>query len=434
MRVLQVHNKYRPGWGGEDTVADLEADLLRRNGHQVERLSAWTGELDGAGPLRLVAAGLGAVWSRRGYAAMQRAIAGFSPDLVHVHNEFPLFSPSIFWACDRAAVPVVQTLHNYRFACADAILFRNDRPCQRCVARFPWPALRHRCYGSSLLRTASVAARNVVHGWLGTYRNKVHAYIALTESSKELLVWAGLPEARVYVKPNFQAVLEKLVAPRLPQLVFAGSMIRAKGLHLLLQAWQKLHPTGHRLLLIGDGPDCASLQHETAGDFSIVWCGAQPREKVLEAVAMSRYAVMASLTYESFPMFVLEALSAGTPLIVPNHGAFPVMVSDGKEGLHFSAGNVASLATTLRAALSIPEHVWMKWSDNARSKYLREYTAETNYAQLLAIYEQAMAFSHARRRSHTSLPSLNPAPLPQTPCAGIPDREEKVQFSHRAAP
>ena len=405
MRVLQVHNRYRPGWGGEDTVADLEADLLRRHGHAVERLSAWNAELDGAGPLRLLAAGLGAVWSRRGYAAMQRAITCFSPDIVHVHNEFPLFSPSIFWACNRAGVPVVQTMHNYRFACANALLFRGDRPCERCVARLPWSAFRHRCYGSSLLRTVAVTARNVVHRWLGTYRNKVHAYIALTEFSRELLVWAGLPEARVFVKPNFQSFSERLVAPRLPQLVFAGWMTQAKGLHLLLQAWQEIHPAGHRLLLFGDGPDRAALQHLTAGDSSIVWCGTQSREKVVEAVAMSRYAVMASLVYENFPMSALEALSAGTPLIVPNHGAFAVMVSDGKEGLHFSAGDAASLAATLRKALSVPEHIWIKWSGNARNKYLREYTAETNYAQLLAIYEQASAFSHSRRKSHLHLAS-----------------------------
>src|SRR5579859_3800032 len=61
MRILQVHNTYRPRWGGEDTVVDLEANLLRRNGHEVARLSAWTGELERASPLRLIAAGFGTV-------------------------------------------------------------------------------------------------------------------------------------------------------------------------------------------------------------------------------------------------------------------------------------------------------------------------------------------------------------------------------------
>ncbi len=81
----------------------LEADLLRRHGHEVEQLFAWTKELDGAGALRLFAAGVGTVWSLRGYSMMKKAIARFSPDIVHAHNTFPLLSPSIFWAADNAS-------------------------------------------------------------------------------------------------------------------------------------------------------------------------------------------------------------------------------------------------------------------------------------------------------------------------------------------
>lgn len=397
MRVLQVHNKYRPGWGGEDTVAGLEVDLLRRHGHEVERLSAWTGELEGAGPLRLFAAGLGAVWSLRGYLSVKRAIAALSPDLVHVHNDFPLLSPGIFWACGRAGVPVVQTMHNYRFACANAVLLRNDRPCEDCVGRFPWPALRHRCYGSSLSGTAAVAARNVFHRWLGTYKNKVQAHIALTSFSKDLLVRAGLPQKRVFVKPNFQSVPQLPVLPRLPRFVFAGWMMRAKGLHLLLQAWHKIRSASHELLIIGDGPERGALEPSCAKDARVVWCGTQPRQKVIELVAASRYAVVPSLGYENFPMSVLEALSLGTPVIAPDHGAFPHIISNDREGLFFSAGDAASLESALRAVIAAPESVWTQWSVNARNKFLREYTEQVNYAQLLAIYEKAIACFREQR-------------------------------------
>ena len=420
MRVLQVHNKYRPGWGGEDTVANLEANLLRRHGHEVERLSAWTGELEGAGSLRLFAAGLGAVWSLRGYLGVKRAIAAVSPDLVHVHNDFPLLSPSIFWACHRAGVPVVHTMHNYRFACANAVLLRNDRPCEDCVSRFPWPALRYRCYGSSLSRTASVAARNVFHRWLGTYKHKVHAYIALTSFSKDLLVRSGLPEERVFVKPNFQPVPQLPVLPRLPRFVFAGWMVREKGLHLLLQAWQKIRPASHELLLIGDGSERAALERLCAPSFTpsqtndarVVWLGLQPRPKVFELVSGSRYAIVPSLCYENFPMSVLEALSAGTPVIAPDHGAFPQILSNDCEGLLFSAGDAASLENALRVALAAPESVWTQWSVSARNRFLREYTEQENYAQLMAIYEKAIGCfeeqrsAAARRKPSKAVPGV----------------------------
>lgn len=413
MRVLQVHNKYRPGWGGEDTVVHLEADLLRRHGHEVERLTAWTGELEGVGPLRLFAAGFGAVWSLRGYLGVKRAIAAVSPDLVHVHNDFPLLSPGIFWACHRAGVPVVHTMHNYRLACANAVLLRNDRPCEDCVGRFPWPALRHRCHSSSLSRTASVAARNVIHRWLGTYKRKVQAHIALTSFSKDFLVRAGLPSERIFVKPNFQSVPQLPVSPRLPRFVFAGWMTRAKGLHLLLQAWQKIRPAGYELLVIGDGPERAVLEPSCSLSLTndtnsahVVWLGPQPRQKVLELVSASRFVVVPSLAYENFPMSVLEALSAGTPVIAPDHGAFPRILSNYREGLLFSAGDAASLENALHVALAAPESVWTQWSANARNKFLREYTEQENYAQLMSIYEKAIAsFKEERTAAARHKPS-----------------------------
>ena len=405
LRILQVHNKYRPGWGGEETVVALEADLLRQHGHEVEQAFAWTKELDGASALRLFSAGLGTVWSFRGYSMMKKAIARFSPDIIHVHNTFPLLSPSVFWAADRAAVPVVQTLHNYRLTCANALLLREDQPCQECVGHFPWPGLRHRCFGSSLSRTAAVTSMNVIHRWLGTYHTKVHAFIALTAFSKEILTRAGLPRERIHLKPNFSPATVKLTSPRLHRFVFAGRIARFKGAHMLLEAWARLASSGHQLLMVGDGPDRAVLERRFAAYANIVWCGNQSRENVLDLIAASRWLVLPSLAYENFPMSVLEALSAGTPVIVPNHGAFAAVVSEGVEGLMFSACDSGSLSTVLQTALEASEGAWTQLSANARNQHLSEYTARSNYAQLMSIYEQA-AESFRGVKSRTRNPEI----------------------------
>jgi len=380
---------------------DLEANLLRDNGHEVARLSVWTRELEGASLIRLMAAGFGSVWSFRGYSMMKKAIARFSPDVVHVHNTFPLLSPSVFWAADRAGVPVVQTLHNYRLTCANSLLLRNDRPCQECVGHVPWSGLRHRCFGSSFSRTAAVSSMNVVHRWLGTYQTKVHAFIVLTPFSKEILARAGLPREKVFVKPNFSPTISQLTSPRLRRFMFAGQIVHFKGVHLLLEAWARLAPAGHQLLIVGDGPARSELERRFAAQANISWCGNQPREKVIGLLAGSRWLVLPSLAYENFPMSVLEALSVGTPVIVPHHGAFAAIVSNGVEGLAFSAGDGASLSRALQSALAASEADWVQWSANARNKHLSEYTDQTNYAQLISIYQQAVeAFQRGRGRSH----------------------------------
>ncbi len=410
LRVLQVYNEYR-SHGGEDTVVHLEAELLRQHGHQVELLRVSTKELDGTGLFRLVAAGMGTVWSLRGYSMMKKAIARFSPDIVHVHNTFPLLSPSVFWAADRAGVPVVQTLHNYRLTCANSLLLREDRPCQECVGHFPWPGLRHRCFASSFSRTAAVTSMNVIHRWLGTYQTKVHAFIVLTGFSKEILARAGLPRERIHVKPNFSSATVRLMAPRLRRFIFAGRIARFKGVHLLLEAWTGLASAGHQLLMVGDGPDRVELERRFAAQANIVWCGNQPREKVIDLIAASRWLVLPSLAYENFPMSVLEALSAGTPVIVPNHGAFAAIISNEVEGLLSCAGDAASLSVALRAALDASESAWMRWSENARNKHLSEYTARSNYAQLMFIYQEA-AESFQRIKGRARHPEVAEAAAP----------------------
>lgn len=372
----------------------------------MDRLSVWTGELNGASVARLLAAGFGTTWSFRGYSAVKKEIRRHSPDILHVHNTFPLLSPSIFWAAGSERVPVVQTLHNFRLACANALLLLNGVPCQKCVGHFPWPAIRHRCYRHSFWQTAAVTSKNVVHRWLGTFQTKVHAYIALTEFSKEILVRSGLPRERVFVKPNFNADPGEPANSRRRAVVFAGEISRPKGVHLLLEAWSSMAPAGHRLMVFGDGPDRAELERQHSGNSSIVWRGPQSRTTVIQAVARSRWLALPSLAYESCPMSVLEAFSVGTPVIVPDHGAFVAIVSDRKDGLFFSAGQTRSLAATLRCALDAAEGDWARWSSNARNKYLREYTDEANYPRLMSIYQQAIkCFEESRMAAGTEQPS-----------------------------
>jgi len=201
------------------------------------------------------------------------------------------------------------------------------------------------------------------------------------------------------------------MAPRLRRFIFAGRIARFKGVHLLLEAWTGLASAGHQLLMVGDGPDRVELERRFAAQANIVWCGNQPREKVIDLIAASRWLVLPSLAYENFPMSVLEALSAGTPVIVPNQGAFAAMVSDGVEGLLFPGGDAASLSTALRAALDADEGAWRRWSENARNKHLTEYAAQSNYAQLMFIYREA-AESFQRIKDRARHPEVAEAAVP----------------------
>lgn len=390
IRVLQVQNQHAPGWGGEETVVALEKRMLRDRGHVVEDFQVSNARLKNAHPFWQILAAPSFLWSRRSYAMLRRRIAEFEPDVVHVHNTFPELSPSVFWAARRAGVPVVQTLHNFRHVCANALLLRDSVRCEECVGRAGCSALRHRCYADSLSRTAVVVATSVLHRSIGTYSRDVDAFITLNDFNREIFRRGGLPDSKLFVKPNFVPASQLGNCPRKRQAVFVGAMMPSKGVHLLLKAWSIAALVGFELRLIGDGPERKPLEREFAHLGNIAWCGRLERSLILERMAESRVLVFPSLAYENCPMVVLEALSVATPVVGANHSSLAAIVQHQREGLLFQAGDAQALASALREALHADDHTWSRWSSTARQTHAERYSDAVNYQQLIAIYRNVM--------------------------------------------
>src|SRR5215471_2618973 len=122
MKILMLHNRYLIP-GGEDECAAAEAALLARHGHEVELLEEDNRRLEELGTARTA---LRTLWSSESFKRVETKLREERFDLLHVHNFFPLWSPSVFYAAANTGVPVVQTLHNYRLICANSIFFREN--------------------------------------------------------------------------------------------------------------------------------------------------------------------------------------------------------------------------------------------------------------------------------------------------------------------
>ena len=389
LRVLQVHNHYSPGWGGEDTVVQLEAQLLRDRGHVVAEFTASTAALKNGPLFRQMLAVPSFLWSPQSYKSLCQKIWEFQPDVVHVHNTFPRLSPSVFWASRRAGVPVVQTLHNFRHVCANALLIREDRQCEKCVGHPSLPALRHRCYAGSLARTAVIVALNALHWKLGTYTRAVDTYITLNDFNRQVFLRGDFPGHKLVVKPNFVPV-SNLDRPRKPQVVFAGAMSQSKGVRLLLEAWDIAALEGFNLLLVGDGPERKALEEQYAQLSRVTWCGRLSRPEVLKHIATSRILAFPSLAYENCPMVLLEALSVATPVVAANHPGLQTIIRHQREGLLFQSGDPQALALALRNALLADHDTWSRWSSAARRTQAERYSENVSYHQLISIYRSVI--------------------------------------------
>jgi glycosyltransferase involved in cell wall biosynthesis len=230
-RVLLVHNAYQQR-GGEDAVVEAEAALLREHGHEVTLYTRHNDEVQGSSRLALARDTL---WSPRTGRDLQALIGQHRPDVVHVHNSFPLVSPSVYWAAARAGLPVVQTLHNFRLLCPQALLLREGRICEDCVGRVPWRAVQHGCYRGSAVQSAAVAGMLQLHRGLGTWQRKVTLYIALNAFCRDKFIEGGLPAERIRIKPNFIDLPAPAPQPR-EGFLFVGRFSLEKGLAVLAQA------------------------------------------------------------------------------------------------------------------------------------------------------------------------------------------------------
>lgn len=201
MRILQLHNLYKIP-GGEDVVVQAEKTLLENYGHEVVLLQADNHNITSFFSQTMTA--LNTVYSFSAKKRVQAEIAKFQPDIVHVHNFFPLWSPAVYDACQEARVPVLQTLHNYRLFCPGAFFYRDGKVCEDCLGKFfPWPGVVHRCYRGSRVGSAVLATMQAVHRARGTWKERVNLYIALTEFARHKFIEAGLPADKIVVKPNF---------------------------------------------------------------------------------------------------------------------------------------------------------------------------------------------------------------------------------------
>ena len=160
MKILLVHNFYGSGApSGENTVYLAERKLLCRSGHRVVEFTRHSDEIRGRGAAGVIAGGFSAPWNPFTGLRLADTLKREQPDVMHVHNTFPLISPSLFHAARAFPVATVLTLHNYRLFCAAGIPERFGVPCTDCLERRSvLPALRHGCYRGSRLATLPMAA------------------------------------------------------------------------------------------------------------------------------------------------------------------------------------------------------------------------------------------------------------------------------------
>jgi glycosyltransferase involved in cell wall biosynthesis len=391
MKILFIHNFYQER-GGEDTAREAEMQILRGAGHTVIEFLRSNDEIREYSLGQKVSLAWRTSWSVKTYRQLRALLLQESPNVAHFHNIFPLVSPSAYYACSAAGIPVVQTLHNYRLLCPGGNLFRNGRVCEECIQHSLLRSVVHGCYHDSRPQTAVVAGMLGLHRFLGTWEKHVSQFLVCTEFARKKFVEAGFDAECLTVKPNF------VVADPGPRpapgraALFCGRVSQEKGPELLVKAWMKL-PFAVPLEIAGDGPLRSSLERDCAerGLRDVHFAGWLDRSAVQQRLRDARFLVVPSTCYEGFPLAIAEAYASGVPVIASCHGALAEIVLDGQTGLHFNSGDAISLAAKVEWAWTHPAEM-----DCMGRAARREF--ETKYSASVALRSLETAYERARKR------------------------------------
>jgi len=363
-----------------------ERALLERAGSEVVLYERFNDDIDDSTFRKRCELALDGAWSRRSYDELTKLIRETRPDVAHFHNTFPQISPSAYAACQDNGVPVVQTLHNFRLICANALLTRDGKPCDACVGNTLLPALRHRCYRGSLPATGALVWMLTRNRWHGSYRRLVDRYIALTQFAADRLAMGGLPAEKIVVKPNFLEAARAGGEEREEYAIFVGRLSEEKGVRTMLRAWRAVHSLP--LKIVGDGPLRAELSAIVEQEnLPIELLGQRTRDEILELVGRATLQVLPSEWFEGFPMVLLEAFACGTPVVASDIGSLAEIVGHESTGLLFQAGDAEDLARKVERLATDPSRRALGRS--ARAEYEQKYTPERNLDRLLEIYGQA---------------------------------------------
>lgn len=325
------------------------------------------------------------------------------PDLVHVQHLIKL-STTLLDVCEARGIPTVMTLHDYWFLCPVITLIRRDlRVCDRAgeiaactecemataylnreeagtyyiagmlramMKPEKWAALEHIYAGDfspvydtdDALGPALSALRiGLIRRFM---RDRLDVATVLASPSrflKSTFERNGLGHRGIHHMPNGieTDALQDIPRPADPpplRVLYLGTINKHKGVHVLVDAANRLADLPIEVHIHGTGPDEKYERYlrDLAGNPAIRFGGRYDRDDLPALLGAAHVVVMPSIWYENHPIVIREAFAAGIPVIAPDLGAMPEAIQNGRDGLLYPHGDAEALAALLERLLAEP--------------------------------------------------------------------------------
>ena len=220
--------------------------------------------------------------------------------------------------------------------------------------------------------------------------------------------WAfGLPPDKLVMVPNgvnFEAYAaenkedlsqfrNRFALPQEKIVLFVGRLVHEKGAHVLVNAVPKvLEKVNAKFVIVGNGYMRDQLSDLVRGmglAHKVMFTGFVDDETLRKLQKCADVSVVPSL-FEPFGIVALEAMAAGSPLVVSDTGGLSEIVSHEVDGVKVYAGNPDSLSWGITRVLT-DQGFANRLRANAYRKVQEKYNWDTIAQQTKTVYEAVLS-------------------------------------------
>ena len=384
MKILLVHNFYNMKINsGENNVVENELNLLRNSGHEVLLYSQINEPNQKFSKVELFEMGIRFISGSGSSEEIIQILQREKFDVCHIHNIFPLIGSQVISQIHEAQIPIVQTIHNFRYRCGAGVNSRNGKVCLDCSKNFgKIQLIVHKCYRDSYVQSAAMYFAQ------SKYVEKmklVSIFIVLSAYAKQEIIKFGIPENAIRIKQNFA---NRNIFPQKKfskSVVYAGRLEKEKGVQLLLKSWIESNASqfGWTLKIAGAGSLEGEVEELARNSKGVQYLGLLSKSQLAQEITDCSFSIITSQMLENCPMQIVESLAVSTPVIFrPNEStngfmnpSFSISLPENTENWKFIFDKLDSFDC-------------IELSVAARAEYEEKYSPEVSLASLEEIYRR----------------------------------------------
>ena len=388
MKILICHNYYKDR-GGEDVVFEYEADTLQSKGYDVVLYCKHNKSINSF--IKKIGVFLNFFFSFNTFREVKKIIKKEKPDVAHIHNIFSLISPSIYFVLKRYKIPIIQTIHNFRFFCSNGLCLRNGKICTKCVKN-RFSNIFNICNDKKLYDLFLSVVIYFIRKFR-IYGRLIDYFIVPSTFVKNKMIECGFEKKKIIVKRiplNYKNIILQKNFNNFGKgekyFLFIGRLSEEKGIINLIKLFKEISEI--KLKILGNGPLMNAIRKfiecNKLNNIEMLGYVEENFKNIL--ISNSLAVIFPSIGFETCGLVMVESLMIGIPVVVNNISALPEPISDGFNG--FVYNNLNQLEEIILKLYSMELSDRYKMRENCQKSFLEFFNEDKNFKIIDDIYKK----------------------------------------------